>query len=501
MGLTSGIEPGNELSLVAASRPAVYAETYQASYDDAAHNCKHFLIREDLARTIRKSLLRTVRKAVMGSVIRGGGAPRSEFMRHSAVIFIATMVMNAAMFAFHMALSRELQVAEYGTLYSLVAIATFLSVLAGILSTIIARIMAEARDTFTRVSLELAVGMSLKYSAIVGLCTLMILLVLGAPLSSYLDIPNGWPLIALSLVGATQFLLAGARGILQGLESFVPLSVSLALEAAIRTSLAVLFGAVGFGVAGALVAYVIGAVAVIAYSIFQVRRLVMPRFGTLPVPVSGIFKLSMGAALCTLAVAALGTIDVLVVRHYFSGPVSGLYGAISLTGKVAFFAAAFLPTVILPKATTSAARGDAARQVLVPASVSIIAVAGAFLMIYGWFPDFAVAILTGPRYAAAAPYVFRYSIAMSFLGATNAFVAYQIGISDFRFLPFLLLTVAAEAVGLVLFHQSFNVIITVVICTNCAAMLAVLSGSLWPHRPKGAVPMDPVLIAEDLQRV
>jgi O-antigen/teichoic acid export membrane protein len=402
------------------------------------------------------------------------------------------------MFAFHVVLSRKLGLAQYGALYTLISIATFIAVLGGILTIVIARLIAEHRTETERLSL--LCGSSLKQSAYIAAGALLVMLALSVPIAKFLRVADVTAVVFLAVFAGGQLALAGLRGVLQGLQQFPRLAASLIIEAFVRTGLAIALAVAGLGIAAAIGAYALGTIVAIGYCVYAVRRSTSLRFGGSGVTARRVARLSFGAALSTLAIAALGIVDVLLVRHYFSNAASSVYGAVSLAGKMVYFTVGFLPMIVLPKATAGALSGDKPGRVLLPAAAIVFFMSAVSLAIFLLFPGPLVAALAGHQYDAAVPYVFRYTLAMTFLGASNAFIAYRLGVNDFSFIPAALLLVFTEALAIVFLHHTLDEVISIVIIVNAAVLLAVLFGL---GKKNAFVPyvmeIDPMLIAEEIQ--
>ncbi len=402
------------------------------------------------------------------------------------------------MFAFHFVLSRKLGLAQYGALYTVISMATFIAVLGGILTIVIARLIAEHRREPQKLSL--LCGSALKMSSYIGIAFFFVLLALSIPIAQFLRVPDIAVVMFLALFAGGQLALAGLRGVLQGLQEFPRLAMTLIVEAFVRTGLAIAMATLGSGIAAAVGAYAVGTIIAIAYAVLAVRRSTHLSFGAAGMAAGRVARLSFGAAFSTLAIAALGIIDVLLVRHYFSNAASSIYGAVSLAGKMVYFAVGFLPTIVLPKATAGALSGDRPARVLLPASLIILFMSFVSLAVFWLLPGPIVAAMAGHQYDAAVPLVFRYAVAMTFLGASNAFVAYRLGVNDFSFIPAALLLVVAEGVAITFLHRTLDEVIAIVIVVNAVVLAAVLFGlgrkSAFTPR---VLEIDPMLIAEEIQ--
>lgn len=425
-----------------------------------------------------------------------------EFVGQGAAIFAATMFTNLAMFAYHVVLSRSLGVERYGVLYTLVSAATFIAVVASILTIVIARLFAEANVTANQKLLRSLAGSSLRRGSLAGIAAGLVLAAISLPMSAFLHLQTPEAVLALALFAATQFVLAAGRGVLQGLQKFVPLAWSIVLESFIRTALAIWLISLGHGVTFAVGSYAAGSLVGMIFTIWCVVKVAPPLWERSGLATSGILRLSTGAAVSTLAVAALGILDVVLVRHYFDNVTSSIYSAVSLAGKIVYLAAGFLPTLLLPKATASAFKGGKSWRVLLPAAASMAVMSCVTLILFWFVPGSLIRAVTSAQYADASSYVFRYAIAMTFLGATNALIAYRIALSDFRFIPGAVGAVVLQAVCIAFLHHSLGQVIAIVIATNAAAFAAVALG--LPGRLRagsGAVQIDPLIVAEELERV
>jgi O-antigen/teichoic acid export membrane protein len=402
------------------------------------------------------------------------------------------------MFAFHVVLSREFGLARYGALYTVISIATFIGTMGSILTIIVARLVAELRDEPQR--LALLCGSSLRKSAYIGALICVVVAAFTVPISHFLRISELSVVFLLAVYAGTQIALAALRGVLQGLQEFARLALSLILEALVRTGLAIVMALYGLGVVSSVGAYVLGALLAVGFSFGAVFRSTRIHFGRARLSTSRVMNLSFGAAFSVLAIAALSTVDVLLVRHFFDNVSSSVYGALSLAGKMVYFAVGFLPTVLLPKATSNALSGAKPLKILLPATLLIIVLSCIALGAFWLFPVWIINVLTGGQYAAAAHYLFRYGLAMAFLGASNAFVAYRIGVGDFRFIPAALVLVVSEAAVITMFHSTLDQVVTIVVAVNAAVLAVVLYGlGRKPTFTVGEFQPDPALIAEEVQ--
>ncbi|MBD5654706.1 MAG: hypothetical protein IAI50_05945, partial [Candidatus Eremiobacteraeota bacterium] len=269
-------------------------------------------------------------------------------------------------------------------------------------------------------------------------------------------------------------------------------SISSVMESALKWIFGVSLAYAGFGVAGAIGGWAVASAVTIAYTIAVLAaRFRRVQDAPLGIDLRRLATTTAGIALATICLTSISYADVLIVKHYADATTAGLYGALSLSGKILLFVAGFVPTIVLPKATRQALAGRSPVGVFVQALAIILALSGCGLVVYYFFPSFIITSLAGGSFAPAAPYVFSYGFAMVILAALNVVVTYKIGIHRFDFVVPLALCAVGEIVGIAYRHASLSDVIAVLIAGNAIALVA----SAWRvtaplHAPRAIQPVD-----------
>ena len=400
---------------------------------------------------------------------------RSDFVRYGAVVFVAQTGANVLNFLFHVLVSRRVGVAPYGELNALLAGLTILSVPATILTTIVVKYAAEFKAVDDGPRLRALVLRVVKTLGPASLAIVPAGALLAGPTAAYLNVTSRRDVVLTALVLALNLLLPALRGILQGAERFREYAASALLEVVVKVALAVAFTGIGWGVAGALGGWAAGSAVSLAYTLATL----LAYFGAQPrAPLSldlrRLVRTSAGVTAATLLISAMGFGDVLIVKHYFAPAAAGLYGAGALAGKMLFWLVGFVPAVVLPRAASSAARGERATPVLLQALGAIAVLAGGGLAFYALFPRFVVTTLAGNDFAPAASFVFSYGIATTLLATLNTVVLFKIAVHRFDFIVPLALAAAGELIAIVVHHDTPQQVIAVLIVGNALALAGAL---------------------------
>lgn len=410
----------------------------------------------------------------------------NELIRHGTLVFISTMIVNVLSFAFHVLVSRRLGVSAYGSLNALIAGFTILAVPSLILTTIVVKYAAEFRalDDPTRLralTLRVAAGLSAIAFGVALAGAAATPLIAG-----FLHVSDSGAILLAVAILALNLVLPALRGILQGIEDFRAFAISMVVEAAVKIALALGLTALGWGLAGALGAWLIGSVVALAYT----GGMLWLRYrgvgaGALRLDYARLARTSANVAVAMFCITSLSYVDVVIVKHVFDERTAGLYGATALAGKMLFYLVSFVPAVLLPRAANLAIGGKPVLPVLLQALALVGVFAGCGLFLYASVPGLVVATLAGGAFVDAAPLLFLYGVAATFLAALNTAVLFKLGIHRFDFVVPLAAVTLLELLAFALFHDTPQRVIEILIAAN-ACGLAVTLYRVWAPPPEPA---------------
>ncbi len=414
--------------------------------------------------------------ALAGTVLPLRRVLRSEFVRHGSIVFASSTVVNLFNYAFHFYMSRRLGVVDYGGLASILAGLVLVSVPSAVLTMVVVRYAAEFKAVADFQRLRRLGERVFGLTAIVGLLAMAACALLREPIARYLNIGDARVIAIAGIVLAVAVVLPGVRGVVQGAQDFKRLAISTALEACCKLIFGIGFVLAGFGLIGAMLGYAAGALVSLGYTLVVVRGYAAPSLIRLRVDIARLFATTRGVAMATFALTSMSFTDLLLVKHFFSPEQAGLYGAISLVGKVLLFVVGFVPTIVLPKATARATHGEPALPILVQALGATVAISAVGLAVIGFAPGLVIRAMAGAAYLAATPYVLEYSVAMALLAATSLVATYKIGLGRFDFVPAVVVAALAEIGAIQFFHARLEQVIAILVVGHGAALAASLIG-------------------------
>lgn len=398
----------------------------------------------------------------------------SDFLRHGALVFGASMAANVLNYLFNFAISRRVGVEGFATLSSLVSGLLIIAIPGAILNLVIVKYAADYHSTGDSPRLWRLSQVLLKATSAIAVAMFCIGWLLRGPFTNFLHVANDSTITLTLAIMAVTFVTPSVRGILQGEQDFVRYSISTTAEVLLKAVLGVGMVYAGFGVLGAMEGWFCGSAFALAYTIWAVRKHRVP--GTqhirLSLDLRHAAKTTASIACATATMMLLSFLDVILVKHYYDAHQAGLYAAVNLTGKAVLFLVGFVPLVLLPKAVAAARQGRSPVPLLIQAAAVSGIMSAAALSIVGFMPVRVVGILAGHAFLSAAPYVLQYDFAMALLAGLSLVVNYKIALHRFDFLAPLAVILIGEIGAIALVHRSLWDVVHILIACNAVAILA-----------------------------
>ena len=394
-------------------------------------------------------------------------------LRQGALVFFAMMVLNVGGFIFHAIASRRLGVADYGVLYALISGCTIAAVPSALAVPVIARFAAEFRvlhdDRHVR---RLIFDLTRVFGAL-GAFYLVLAFVTMRPVGAFLHVPR-WTVPFVAVMAAGMLLSAVLRGVAQGTQDYRAFTISCVTDGASKVTALLVFMALALGLIGGVLGFlggIVGGAAAIGVALFARYRNVGDcpiRYDWRRIALSGV-----GSAAITIAGALMGSVDVLLVKHFFDANQAGIYSAASLGGKVLLYFVGFVPTVLLPQATERHVRGERTRYALAVCVAVLVVIGIAGIVALKLFGIVLLHALVGHAFDAAAGLLLPYGTAMVCLALASMLGSYGIATHRIAFSVPLVFCVLATLLSIALFHRTLDQVVTAVAVGNAVTVCAV----------------------------
>ena len=393
--------------------------------------------------------------------------------RDSFIMVMAGLFTGLFAYLYQLFMGIFLKPVEFGILFSLTSIVTVICVLAQSVQLSVAKFTSGCKAQKRFGAINYLWHFTLKQSFLIGVSLFILSAGLSPLLSQFLNLNNNfYPLIAF-----TSFILAfslyGNWGIMQGLQRFPTLGISQVLWALLRLVFAILLIYLNLGLSGALAALPLSFAVAFIFTFFPLRNL--SHLENEKVEIEGIRSYFGLTFLAIFGIAMLTNIDVVLAKHYLSPTDAGTYSAISVLGRIAFYAPAGVAIAMFPKTGGAFEIGGEPRRLFLKAGLLTLLIGGAICLAYALFSDFILYFLFSEKYSPAVPYLFKYGLGMYLFALAYLVMAYFLSLGKTN-VAYALVGAMLLQIGLIaLFHSNIAQLVNVMlICGGVSLVLLFL---------------------------
>lgn len=409
-------------------------------------------------------------------------------LKNSAFLFAAMMIANASNYLFQFFMGRALSVSDFGMMNALFSLLAITSVPAGTVQLVMAqygaRLGAENEDRLGTLYLSVLKWVSL--CAVVGMAGF---LMMSGRIAEFLNISSVMPVILIGAALGVGLLVPVNTGTLQGLHRFGYVGGTTILGSVSKLGLGMLLVYFGWGVYGALVSLSLANLGVLGLSAYALKALCAPtkerRSG-----VSGreMFSYGLPAVGASLCFMALTNMDMVLVRHYFSPEEAGMYAAAGVLGRVVLYAPGAIVLALFPMMARAHSLNGNAFHLLDRGMLYAGGIAGAGAIGYALFPELFLRLLFGGKYAAAAPLLRLFGVAMVPLSLMAVLMHFNLAQRRTRFLVSMAAACLLE-VGLIgVYHANLHTIIWILFGVGGALCGANMGEIVWERMRREKLP-------------
>jgi O-antigen/teichoic acid export membrane protein len=402
----------------------------------------------------------------------------SDFLRQNAVLFFGSLLVSVLNYAYYPVLGRLLKIEAYGEVQILISLFLQLTIFLTVLSQVTVNVTANYKDEDTKhkVVFELE-----KFGLLLSVLVLIVGIFASWQLKQILHFDSVWPFIVLLLGLVATVPLTFRIGYLRGKQRFGPVSVAGVIGAVSKLIISAGLVIIGFSTVGAIGGVLVAQLLAFVYTVSRARQAGFKRpagssYFTLPDLHTLKPELTYAAfvLVASLGVTILSSVDVFIVKHYFSAEVAGGYAGVATVAKMLFFLTASIAQVMLPAVKIHAAE-RANRQYLLKSLALTVGLGGVAMIVFMLLPQFVISVLMGGTYAPYAHLLPTLSLAMFLISVINLIVFYYVALRKYQIGLLVVTGLAITFWLLVNNHSSLDSIVNN-LALGSVGMLALFAG-------------------------
>lgn len=395
-------------------------------------------------------------------------------LKGGTILFFASMTGNLSNYIFQFFMSRQLSLEDYGAMNAVFSILAIIGIPATTVTFVVAKYISVFNTVGEIRKISSLYRASLMRMATFGLLCFSTFILFTGPITGYLKIYSGWPIIIIGGGIFFSFILTVNFGMLQGLKRFYCLGAGIGSTGVFKLVFGFIFILMGFGLNGAVGAVVFSALAVFIMTAIPLSR----HFKRVEVTEShtrDIFFYSVPVLVSTVAITALTNMDLVFVKHIFSPDEAGLYAAVSVLGKTIFYLPSAFMLALFPMVTESHTLNNDTFKILDKGLLYTASISSAGVLAFALFPDLAMKTLFGESFVSVAPLLKFYGLAMMFMSITSILISFNLARGRTGFIYPLGVGCVALYILINVFHGSLATVIFMLM----AVAVTLTAVNLW----------------------
>ena len=400
---------------------------------------------------------------------------KDGLLKSSFIFLIGAMFVAFFNYLYHVFMGRLLGPTEYGILGSLFAIIYLTSFASNTFTLVLSKYSAEMKGRNQLGTLKHLISASFKKMAFYGFILLSIYIVLSGYIANFMNLTNTSGVILVGIIAYISILDAILIGALNGLQKFVWQNASSFLSTFTKFFLALLLVYLGFGVNGALIAILAGAVFAMLIAFIPLIA-VFKNHKRKSFNSKKVLLYTIPVVIATLIPLLMITLDIILVKHYLTSEEAGFYTAAGNIAKVIWFVSGFLAAPLFPKIVELSSKGEKKKssRLLIEAIfyTSIIIIAS--LVVYFLFPNLIVNILYGSQYLTIAPLIGWFGLALGLYSITLILTRYNLALEKYGFIYILFIGFIIEMLGIYFFHDNLMQVVYSLLFSNIFILVCML---------------------------
>jgi len=403
----------------------------------------------------------------------------NQLARGSLVLFVGMMIGSFGSYLFHLLMGRMLGPEEYGVLSSIISILYFLSIPTMVFTLVIAKFISSYLGRGESQKIGDLFSLFFKKSFLLSSAISLAFLLLTPFLQRFLKIDSTLILVVITGVIFFSLPLAVNRGFLQGLMNFSWLALISASETILKLFLAIFLVLSGLKSFGATLAYSISSFLSLLIAFYPVRNYFSFTAGKKIDDFGKMVKFSLPVLISNISFISLYSLDVILIKHYFSAYQAGLYASVSILGKVIFWFASPVVTVLFPLMSKRQSEKRNFFEVLILAILFIGLAGVGIIFLYRTYPNLMIILLFGKQYLEASRYLFGFAIFIFLHTLSFSLVNAYLSLSKTTAVLLPGLAAISQGILIGLFHQDISQVILI-----CQIVCGILLVSLLLFLPQ-----------------
>lgn len=401
---------------------------------------------------------------------------KNPLLTGSLLVIAGSFAVNVINYVYHLVMGRMLGPESYGILSSLFSLLYLVTIVPLSCGFAVVKFVSQASED----QKPLVYAGINRFIFRLAIVFTPLLLVLSWPFASYLHLPNLFPILMVPLVFFFSIITLVNQSTLQALLNFWGLVGPNFVSSALKICLGILAVFAGWSVSGAMGAIVIAGFFAYLLSVrmlpYSYRHTPASRLSLRPFLIY-----ALPVLLQSLAFTSLFTVDILLVKHFFSPTFAGWYAALSLLGKIVYFAAQPVSTVMFPIVIAKISSGKKYFPVFWMSFALTAIISLIILGVYFIFPKLSISLLFGSKYLSIQSELIWMGLSMMLYNLNYFLMSFFLATNKTKIVLLPVVAALLQIIFISVWHSSLHQVVLVSLVIMTGLLMSLLS-VLWKTR-------------------
>lgn len=388
-------------------------------------------------------------------------AIKNPLISGSSIFFLGSLFANPLNFLFNLFMTRNLTVADYGTLASLMSLITLTTIPAGAL---LPTIIKFAASYFAKNELDMVRGLFFKVSKLtipLGLMALLVFIMLSQQISQFFHIEDTMLVLLVGIIVALSFIGVTNQPILQAKLAFRFIAFIGVLGSLLKLFFGLLLVYLGFSIWGAMWAVFLSCIIPYFLSFTKLTFIFKKETHTPHISIKKLISYGMPSTIAFLALTSFASTDIILVKHFFNNTDAGLYAGVSLIGRIVFFLTAPIGTVMFPLIVQKYTKKENYHKDFRVAMLLVTIPSCFVILLYYFLPEFILTASTKKEFVQASSLLWLFGVFSAMYGILTIVTNFFLSIEKTKIFIPIAISALLQAVLLWFFHKTFLQVLTI----------------------------------------
>jgi O-antigen/teichoic acid export membrane protein len=403
----------------------------------------------------------------------------------NGIFFLGSLFVSFLNYLYYPVLGRMLSAEQFGELQVLVSFYLQATIFLNVLALVIVNLVTQG----DRKSRQIVLNELERLAYVVGVIEVFAISVLSALIADALQFETGTGFIVMAVIFFVSIPLTFKNAYLRGVQDFFAASVSGVVSALSKIGLSVIFVYVGWQVFGAVVGILIAQIIALVYARWRASKhgFTEQKLSELiRLPAIDIIRMQLKfigfVAVVSLVVTVLFSVDVALVKYFFSPQEAGAYAGISTIARIIYFLTASIAIVLLStvhdRNTPEENKQLLYRSLLLTAALGVPVTA-----VFCVFPEFVTHLLMGAKFDSYVHVLPLLSITMLIISLANVMTNYRLAMRHYSAMYIVVGVAVITAILVAVRHESIEEIVQNLLM-SASLLLVLLMAKIGQSPPK-----------------